>query len=334
MLGSPVELWYMTAMKNHHHHVQNLHTPGAGGRLVKSTGSLLGFFVRRTLLRRRLPLLASVKLTYRCNLRCSGCPFHLRAGDDNAHMTWETALRTLRELHRMGALIVIFEGGEPFLWNDGPHTFNDLVEQAKRLFFRVAVTTNGTYPLASPVDVLWVSLDGTKELHDKLRSRSFDRVWRNLATACHDNILIHYTVNRENWRDLERLAGRLTALPSVRGMTVQFFYPYDQGEAPLALSMEERRSAIEHILDLQRRGYTILNSPGRLKAMIENTWTCRDDILVNVDPDGSITTGCYVKNRGEVRCRDCGFTPVAEASGAVDLIPGSVMAGYRIFIKR
>lgn len=249
-------------------------------------------------------------------------------------MTWETALRTLRELHRRGALIVIFEGGEPFLWHDGPHNFNDLAEEAKKLFFRVGVTTNGTHPLESPVDVLWVSLDGAKELHDRLRSRSFDRVWENLSSAGHDNILIHYTVNRENWSDLETIARRLDSLPAVRGMTVQFFYPYGQGETPLALSPEERRSAIKHILDLQRRGYRILNSPGRLKAMIENTWTCRDDVLVNVDPDGSITTGCYVKNRGEVRCGDCGFTPVAEASGAANLIPGSVKAGYRIFITR
>lgn len=307
--------------------------PVNGSRQIQGIASLVDFFFRRKILRRTIPLLASFKLTYRCNLRCSGCPFHIKAADENSHMSWETAMRTLRELHRRGTRIVIFEGGEPFLWNDGPRTFNDLVEYAKNLFFRVAVTTNGTFPLTSPVDVLWVSLDGSKKLHDQLRSRSFDRIWNNLATTDQRNILIHYTVNRENRRDLGPLANQLKTVPAVRGITVQFFYPYGQGEEPLALSDTERRSAIEHILYLKKIGYPILNSSGRLKAMIDNSWTCHDDMLINVDPDGSITTGCYVKNRGEVRCRDCGFTPVAEASGALDLIPGSIMAGYRIFMK-
>jgi hypothetical protein len=54
--------------------------------------------------------------------------------------------------------------------------------------------------------------------------------------------------------------------------------------------------------------------------MIKNTWVCHDDVLINAEPSGSITAGCYVKNRAEVKCGDCGFTPVAEASGALDLI--------------
>ena len=54
-----------------------------------------------------------------------------------------------------------------------------------------------------------------------------------------------------------------------------------------------------------------------LEKMISNGWKCHDGLLVNVDPDGSITRGCYVRSRGEIRCGDCGFTPVAELSGAL-----------------
>ena len=67
--------------------------------------------------------------------------------------------------------------------------------------------------------------------------------------------------------------------------------------------------------------------------MIDNRWFCHDDILINVDPDGTITKGCYVKSRGEINCDACGFTPVAEASGALDFIPGSLYAGWRLFLK-
>ena len=79
--------------------------------------------------------------------------------------------------------------------------------------------------------------------------------------------------------------------------------------------------------------YTDLNQYKEIKAMIDNRWRCHDDILINVDPDGTITKGCYVKNRGEINCDACGFTPVAEASGALDLIPGSLYSGWRLFLK-
>jgi len=68
--------------------------------------------------------------------------------------------------------------------------------------------------------------------------------------------------------------------------------------------------------------------------MADNRWRCHDDILINVDPDGAITTGCYVKSRGEINCKACGFTPVAEASGALDFIPGALYVGWKLFLKR
>jgi hypothetical protein len=122
-------------------------------------------------------------------------------------------------------------------------------------------------------------------------------------------------------------------LPTVRGMTVQFFYPYNQGEDDLALLPEERHAVIRKLLELKKKGFPILNSAGRLRAMLNNDWRCHDDLLINVDPDGTITQGCYVKNRGEIHCEACGFTPVAEASGALDLIPGSLWAGWKLFLK-
>jgi MoaA/NifB/PqqE/SkfB family radical SAM enzyme len=300
-------------------------------RKILRSFDFLDFFFRRKVLRKRIPLLASFKVTYRCNLACGACPYHRKAREENSHMNWEMAITTLQRIKNTGCRIVVFEGGEPFVWKDGSHDFHELVGYAKDLFRCVAVTTNGTFSLDVPADVLWVSLDGTKHIHDKLRSNSFDRVLNNLATTRHPNILVHFTLNKENWHDLNQMADTLRTIPSIKGMTVQLFYPYGQGEEPLALSRQERETALENVIQLKRRGYPILNSVSRLKAMIENTWTCHDDILVNVNPDGSISTGCYVKNRGTVHCKECGFTPVAEASGAVDLLPGSLYAGWRIF---
>jgi MoaA/NifB/PqqE/SkfB family radical SAM enzyme len=248
-------------------------------------------------------------------------------------MRWDTAIKVLHQLKRQGCRIVVFEGGEPLLWKDGAHNLTDLVLYAKQYFLRVAVTTNGTFPLDVPSDVLWVSLDGLKPTHDNLRSNSFDRVWANIAEATHPNILVHFTMHKKNWHEIDSLLEQLQQLPTVRAITVQLFYPYKQGEDPLELSSFERRAALEKVIRLKKQGYPILNSTSRLKALIKNNWTCHDDMLINVDPTGVITSGCYVRNRGEVRCQDCGFTPVAEASGALDLLPGSLLTGWRTYIK-
>lgn len=308
-------------------------SPAHSGRLSWPL-DLAGFFFQRKILNRKIPLLASFKLTYRCNLACRGCPFHLRAGADDGFMSWDQAQSALHELARRQTRIVVFEGGEPLLWRDGPHGLSDLIAYARNLFLRVAVTTNGTLPLEAPADMIWVSLDGLKDTHDELRSHSFDRVVSNLKNARHPRVFVHCTVNRRNLDDIEPLVDLVKNMPSVRGATFQFFYPYNQGEENLALSFDERRAAVAKLLNLKEQGYPVLNSKSRLQAMIENGWRCHDDILINVDPDGTITTGCYVKSRGVIHCRACGFTPVAEASGALDWVPGSLWAGWKIFIKK
>lgn len=291
------------------------------------------FFWQRKILGRRIPLLASFKVGYRCNLACRACPFHLRADDEGAHMSWNTAIRSLESLHRLGTRMIVFEGGEPLLWRDGSRRLHDLVGYARRRFLRVAVTTNGTLPLDVSAHVLWVSLDGLKETHDELRGNSFDRVCANLKDTKHPRVFIHCTLNRRNWRDIEPMIKWVRNMSTVQGMTVQFFYPYGQGEDNIALLPDERRAVIAKLIELKKRGFPILNSEGRLRAMIDNRWHCHDDMLINVDPDGAITKGCYVKGRGKIKCDACGFTPVAEASGALDLIPGSLRAGWKLFLK-
>ncbi|GEM_PF-56745 len=294
---------------------------------------MAGFFLQRKILRRKIPLLASFKVTHRCNLECRACPFHLRTDEDNSRMSWDAAIAALENLRRLGTRLVVFEGGEPLLWRDGRYRLHDLVLHARKNFLRVAVTTNGTLPLDVPSDTLWVSLDGMRETHNQLRSGSFDRILSNIQNAKHPKIYIHFTLNHRNWQEADALAKWVREMPTIKGMTVQFFYPYRQGEEDLSLSREERRAAVKKLLELKKAGYPVLNSSRRLKAMIQNDWRCHDDILINVDPDGTITQGCYVKSRGRIQCAACGFTPVAEASGALDLIPGSLYAGWQLFLK-
>ncbi|HPL88159.1 MAG TPA: radical SAM protein, partial [Deltaproteobacteria bacterium] len=219
---------------------------------MNAASSLLRFFLDTGIRRRRIPLIASFKLTYRCNLACRGCPFHSRADRKHAHMDFFTARRCLDALRYLGCRIVIFEGGEPLLWKDDEYSFRDLVQLARRSFLCVGATTNGTLPLDAPTDVLWVSIDGLKATHDDLRSGSYDRVISNIRSSRHPKLFVHYTLNSRNFREFPAAVDALCSLERVRGITVQLFYPYGQGEENLRLSQEERREALATAAKLKR----------------------------------------------------------------------------------
>jgi Fe-coproporphyrin III synthase len=283
-------------------------------------------FFRYLMTGRRRPFLASCKLTHRCNLRCQQCPFAGQAGQDPAY---QQVTGLLDQLHQRGDRVVIFEGGEPLLWRDGERGFADIAAYARTRFAVVGVTTNGTLPLDVPVDILWVSLDGFAETHNRLRGAAiFDRVIDNIHRSAHPRIYAHLTGNAQNHRELPDLARYLS--PLVKGITVQFYYPYG-GEDDLFLNWPERRALLETLLALQRQGVPILNSPAALRALMKNTWRCHPWRIDCTDPDGRVWQGCYVSGRGIVDCAKCGFSPYTEMSLAFQGNIPAIRAGLRIF---
>ena len=281
--------------------------------------------LRSRLLGERRPLLAGVKLTHRCNLCCPACPFWRRPGPD---IPFQKALAALEALHRAGARLVIFEGGEPFLWRDGERTVEDLVRACRGRFFATGISTNGTLPLETSADVVWVSLDGPREVHDRYRGESYDRIMENVARSRHPRILANVTINRLNCEHIPQLVRNLRGL--VRGITVQFAYPYADS-ADVTVPLEARQRVLDELIALKRQGYPLLDSYGVLERLKENTWRCHDWLIANVEPDGRINYGCYLRGRGEIDCRRCGFAAHAELSRAYDWDPAAILCGRRVF---
>jgi hypothetical protein len=156
---------------------------------------------------------------------------------------------------------------------------------------------------------------------------------KNIAESEHPRQYVHYTVRRDNLEDINPAAEELSRFSNIRGITYQFFYPYTQEDLTSALSPEERVEAVNAIEEVRKNGpIKVLNSRSGLKRMARNDWRCREWLLANVDPDGTVSQGCYVKGRGAVRCEHCGFTPVAELSRAWEMHTASIAAGLRIFL--
>ncbi len=118
-----------------------------------------------------------LSITTRCNLRCRMCDIPLTSTEELGTSTWENVIR---DGAAVGATTAVFSGGEPLLRDD----LASLIAFAKKQKMLTCVTTNGllldekrAYELlCAGVDVVNVSVEGPREMHDALRGKgSFDR---------------------------------------------------------------------------------------------------------------------------------------------------------------
>lgn len=289
------------------------------------------FYYLQSLLGQKNPVLGGMKLTHACNLTCKHCPFWKKKGES---LSFEQVLSCMLTLYSWGVRILIIEGGEPFLWRDGTHDIRDVINEARKLFFSVGVTTNGTFPIEVDSDIVWVSIDGLKETHDRIRGDSFDSAIANIETSSHPRIYAHVTINALNWKEIPDLVKFLSS--KVKGITIQFHYPYesDVADDKLLLPFDHRREVLDKLIALKKQDFHVADSYACLKALKDNRWKCHPWMIASVDPDGTMKRGCYVKDRGPISCEHCGFAAHTEISLAYSGVIGAMLAGRKIFERK
>ena len=274
-----------------------------------------------------------MKITHACNLTCAHCPFWKKKAES---LSFTQAISALRALHQRGVRILIIEGGEPLIWRDGEHDLNDVVDEAKKLFFSVGVTTNGTFPINLDADVVWVSIDGLRETHDRVRGETFDKIMANIEASSHPKIFAHITINSLNCQEVPELVAFLSTVGAsgrspVQGITIQFHYPYEDVADDLFLPFDRRKHVLDELITLKKQGFPVADSYACLNALKDNRWKCRPWMIASVDPCGKLTEGCYVKDRGTISCEKCGFAAHTEISLAYGGALGAILAGRKIF---
>ncbi|MDA8077444.1 MAG: radical SAM protein [Nitrospiraceae bacterium] len=102
---------------------------------------------------KRIPVNATLELTYRCNNNCVHCFCSLPAGDETAkqrELTTAEIRALFDEMASMGALWLLITGGEPLLRPD----FGEIYRYARQKGFLVSFFTNGTMISRDIVDIL------------------------------------------------------------------------------------------------------------------------------------------------------------------------------------
>ena len=136
---------------------------------------------------RKSPLVITMGIGYACNLRCRHCHIDsmLKANPGmKAAQTYDEIVSDLESRYRSGARIAYFEGGETTVWKDGDRNLGDLIDAAKRIgYYNVGYTTNGTTGrIFTNSDVISISLDGPREIHDYVRGDGvYDKLMDTLS---------------------------------------------------------------------------------------------------------------------------------------------------------
>lgn len=299
-------------------------------RIVRGMLSFVPPFLKYHVGRTVPPVLAGYKITHRCNLRCRHCPYWKRSGPEP---DFSAVIAVLDRLGAMGVKILILEGGEPMLWRDGRKGIGHVVEEARKRFPCVCMTTNGTHPWWNlPLNRVWISLDGPPVLHDQTRGTGvFERVWANIESRSRSESFISTSIGSHNAAAIPEMMSLLKG--KVAGVTIQFHYPYDGLPDPMFISPPDRAPILDELMRLKREGYPVANSFESLTELKKDRWTCEDRLLANAEPDGTILHGCYLKNRAASVCSRCGFSAHNEMSLAFKGRLESIGVGLKVFFS-
>ena len=266
------------------------------------------FWLKTVLFKKKDPILGTVIVSDRCNLKCKHCSVNNITAIMHPFVQIKKEMQTLYD---KGVRILFFCGGETFLWRDGDLTVRDLVIEAKKMGFMIVnVVTNGTFPIDLPeADLILLSLDGDRERHNAIRGNTFDTIMENVKNATSDNICFYMAINQINKdavRDVCRIAKETE---HVRAVSFNFHTPYPDTRN-LFLSCDEKESISKTILQMMDEGAPIFNLKASLPYLVNNTFPtpCYQCLVIE---NGKISVcGRCIDVPG--LCEECGYFFVAE----------------------
>ena len=268
---------------------------------------LAGFGVKTILFHKHDPILGTVILTDKCNLKCKHCSVNNLTAIVHSYVKIKEEMQTL---YSMGVRILFFCGGETFLWRSEGKSVRDLVVEAKEMgFLIVNVVTNGTFPIDLPeADLILLSLDGDRERHNLIRGDTYDLIMKNVDEATSDNICFYMAINQINKGAIEHVCNKAKELKNVRAVSFNFHTPYPDTRE-LALSREEKQKC-DVISRMMQSGAPVFNLKSAFPYLVENKFPtpCRQCLVIE---NGKISTcGRCIEIEG--LCEECGYFFVAE----------------------
>lgn len=288
-----------------------------------------GFGIKTILFRKKKPILGTVIVTDKCNLKCKHCSVNNLTAVIHPYKQIRSEMQ---QLYDMGVRILFFCGGETFLWKDGEKTIRDLVIEAKQMgCLIVNVVTNGTFPIDLPeADLILLSLDGDKERHNIIRGDTYDTIMKNIQNATSDNICFYMAVNRINKNAIRDVCLTARDTKNVRAVSFNFHTPYPDTRE-LALSKEEKVACCNEIEKMMKAGVPVFNLKSAFPYLINNSFPTPCHQCVVIENGKLSTCGRCIDIPG--LCDECGYFFVAEYTLLFMGMPKIITEMLRTYLK-
>ena len=259
---------------------------------------------------RNFPLYVNYDLTWQCNLKCKHCYFFSSIAEiknKRTELSDEEWIKLFQYHRNLGTRTAVLTGGEPTLRMD-------VIKEAIKIFPSVQVVSNGVIKFprfnGNKQPKYWVSIDGTKETHDKIRgARVFDKVIQNIRE---NNPVVTSTIMTLNYKEIEDIA-KAAHDNGASGLTFLLYTGYP--DSPLLLKGNILKKTIKDILKVMREyGNFIFYSKKMLEVYLSKEFVphCifKTGQIKSFYPDGKHKF-CVMGN-SPILCDNCGcIVPIA-----------------------
>ncbi|MBI9076259.1 MAG: radical SAM protein [Desulfatibacillum sp.] len=218
--------------------------------------------------KRRFPASMGMIVTHRCNLRCTYCGFPGIPANEMDTSDWLDAIDSFLNA---GTLRMGFSGGEPLLRED----LGALLKSAHGRAL-VTLNTNGLLlpqrkEVLNHVDVVVISLDGNRDIHDSLRGHgAFEGALRGgeSALSAGKRLVFSTVLTRENQEQIPFIIR--TAKEMGAQCTFQPVTPCDVSSMEASKFLPEKKALLHNVKQLaaaKRRGLPVCCSRAYLDLL-------------------------------------------------------------------
>ncbi len=275
---------------------------------ISSFLTLSVYGIKSIIFKNKKPILGTIILTDKCNLSCKHCAVNNITA---VIYPYAQIQKEMQSLFKSGVRILFFCGGETCLWADGDKNVKDLIREAKKMgFLYVILVTNGTFPLDIPeADLILLSLDGDKEIHNMIRGDTFDTIMGNVRSATTDKIVLYMAINQINKEEIPKVCKIAKEEKNVMAISFNFHTPYT-GTEYLALSAAERERCCHIISEMIKENVPVFNLQSAFPYIVHNKFPTPCYQCVVMENGKLSTCGRCVHIHG--LCEQCGYFFAAE----------------------
>ena len=238
--------------------ITNLIGMGTGALQYKVTGN-------------RKPLVVSISLTSKCNLRCTYC-YSYEDNQSAITVPFDRLKWIIDEFYDLGTRVIMLQGGEPTLHKQ----FAEIVDYVKEKNIYCSVTTNGTrfekhLCALKKLDQVQLSIDGEKNLTDSYRGKGvFDTIMKAIGLCNSNNIPFHLHAVITNSSTVENTLDPLIEICKKNNTYLNFCIPNPTGGAKdINLANNQQiQEFYQIILERKKQGMPTNTSYSAIKNII------------------------------------------------------------------